>query len=59
MNGPWRWVAIVVVSLCILGLLAAGRESRQAYWFAHGTAVQRAIETEQPINRLLQRSPGR
>jgi hypothetical protein len=53
------WIFGIAIALCILGLLAYGRVERRSYWSARGAVVHRAQVTPHPIDRLMQRSPGR
>jgi len=55
MKNVWAWVAAVVVSVCILGLLVSVRPSRQeqraAYWTT--TRVAQQTETKMPPRHWL------
>ena len=55
----WAWVCGIAIALCILGLPAYGRAERRSYWIARGAVVHHAQVTPHPIDRLMQRSPGR
>ena len=46
MNNTWRWIIGIVVGLALIGLLLAGRSSRQAYRIARG-AVEQRVEISQ------------
>jgi len=59
MNKVWAWVFSVVVGLFIVGLLVGVRAERRAYWYAKGALVRQVQAAPHPIDRLMQRSPGR
>jgi hypothetical protein len=59
MSKVWPWVGGIVVGLCIIGLLVYGRSDRRAYWAARTVTVFHADVTPRPIDRLMERSPGR
>jgi len=59
MSKVWPWAGGIVVGLCIMGLLVYGRAERRSYWIARGAVVHRAQVTPHPLDRLMQRSPGR
>ena len=59
MSKVWPWVGGIVVGLCIVGLLVSGRADRQTYWIARGAVMRQVQATPHPVDRLMQRSPGR
>jgi hypothetical protein len=59
MRNIWAWIASVIVSLCIVGLIVAGRSNRQSYWIARGMVHRQVEVTPREIDHLMQRSPGR
>jgi hypothetical protein len=59
MSRAWAWIASVIVGLCIVGLIVAGRSDRRTYWIARGMVHRYAEVTPRPIDHLMYRSPGR
>jgi len=59
MSKVWPWLGGIVVGIAIVALLVGVRETRQAYWIARGAVVHHALVSSHPVNRPIQRSPGR
>ncbi len=42
------WVLAIVIALCVLGLVAYDRPSRQAYWVARTAQIVHSQATPEP-----------
>lgn len=58
MRKIWTWVAIILVSMCIVTLVVGVRSERAAYHAARGVVVLHAHGAQQPSDLLLRRAPG-
>ena len=54
MNNTWRWIIGIVVGLALIGLLLAGRSSRQAYRIARGAVEQRVEISQERIDTAVE-----
>jgi hypothetical protein len=54
MNNTWRWIIGIVVGLALIGLLLAGRSSRQAYRIARGAVEQRVEISQERVDTAVE-----
>jgi uncharacterized protein YicC (UPF0701 family) len=54
MNNIWRWIIGIVLGLVLIGLLVAGRSSRQAYRIARGAINARVQISQERIDTAVE-----
>jgi uncharacterized protein YicC (UPF0701 family) len=54
MNNTWRWIIGIVLGLVLIGLLVAGRSSRQAYRIARGAINARVQISQERIDTAVE-----